>query len=523
MADLPTENEDSRFSTPANLKSSLHIDAGAAQKLSQSLARVQSGNTLIYRTPWNKHKDGSVILASFDEFFSDLTHAEPLDARLDQLELSQRDKFGPRSLAKPWSERKGDVHKYFGEYEGELDTIDISPPLAPTRHSLRQIKLKRALQSLKHGTSSGLPYMIKKELVAERIANQLSNKDSGDFYYKLLWREDPCVLYTRTQEQWKTRTVWGYPVADTLMELSYFIPILEAQKRLHWRSALLGPDEVDKMVTRAFLNSHAHNQPLMSIDFSLYDASVKPLLQSVAFSYLESMFQLTAESQTNFSLMRDRFAEIGLVTPDGVLKGSHGVPSGSTFTNEVDSIVQYAIANNFITLGSVQGDDGIYVTEDPERLIRRFNSFGLNVNEEKTDVSMDYCIFLQNYYSRSYVNVYGNPVGVYPLYRALNRLIYTERWTDFEDHNVEGRDYFSLRAISILENCKNHPFFVPFVKFVANSDKYNLKFSGMGFNKYTRMLNRVKGAGDLIRNQYGDDIRGLLSFQTVKVLRDQVW
>jgi hypothetical protein len=43
-----------------------------------------------------------------------------------------------------------------------------------------------------------------------------------------------------------------------------------------------------------------------------------------------------------------RFGNIGLITPDGVKDGPHGVPSGSTFTLEVNSIAQILIAKEFV-------------------------------------------------------------------------------------------------------------------------------------------------------------------------------
>jgi simple sugar transport system substrate-binding protein len=82
---------------------------------------------------------------------------------------------------------------------------------------------------------------------------------------------------------------------------------------------------------------------------------------------------------------------IGLITPDGVKDGPHGVPSGSTFTLEVNSIAQILIANTFEDIANtefqVQGDDGAYSTDNPEGLKKHFGEFGLTVNDEKSYIS----------------------------------------------------------------------------------------------------------------------------------------
>jgi hypothetical protein len=41
-----------------------------------------------------------------------------------------------------------------------------------------------------------------------------------------------------TQENKKTRSVWGYPIVDTLMELRYFIPLLSYSKKARHRSRM---------------------------------------------------------------------------------------------------------------------------------------------------------------------------------------------------------------------------------------------------------------------------------------------
>jgi hypothetical protein len=340
-----------------------------------------------------------------------------------------------------------------------------------------------------------------------------------------LEREDPCMLFTRTQEELKTRDVWGYPVADTLQEQRYFQPLLKVQRRLSWRSALIGPDAVDRAVTDLLNLAFATDRCLLSIDFSGYDKSIGYNLQLAAFRYIMEMFQ--ARYSLEIMQIARRFGTISLITPSGVWnpdtfqRHNHGVPSGSTFTNEIDSIAQALIAANSgvnVRLESqIQGDDGIYVTPDPDALKEGFSAYSLNVNEDKSHVSKDFCVYLQRYYSRNYFvgSIIG---GIYPLYRALNRLIFQERFTDFTGFGISGADYYSIRAITILENCRYHPYFKEFVEFVVRMDREGLKFTREGLVAYIRMQ-QSKGIEE-IQHKPGDDVKGLLGFATVKLIKE---
>jgi len=90
----------------------------------------------------------------------------------------------------------------------------------------------------------------------------------------LMQREDPCMLYTRTQEGGKTRTVFGYPMINGLNESRFYRPLLEYQRKLPWRSSLSGPDKVNARMTKLIENARANKTLLASLDFAAYDASL---------------------------------------------------------------------------------------------------------------------------------------------------------------------------------------------------------------------------------------------------------
>lgn len=489
----------------------LDLNPDVKFRLSQSLRRVEEGNSDEYLTPTAERYSPHELLAAWDNVYE--SHRHKLDVELDDLEQSNRAKIGPRSLAKPWVERRESVENYF-----KPETLEQGPKIVlPTPQDLRMLSVETASKFLKSSTSSGLPDLKDKGVILERLVRDIE---------EYIDRDDPAVLFTRTQEfipdsnppRSKTRPVWGYPAGLTLLEMMVYRVLLEHAKKLPFRAALLGPTAVDKAVSRLFGSAIMNGMSLVSIDFNAYDASVKRVLQNSVREYVLNLFQKTGSVGSVINYIFDKINTIGIVTPDGVMLGEHGIPSGSTFTNEADSLAQYLVAQELKLISQVQGDDGLYATHDPEELFTRFKSFNLDVNEGKSYTSTKFAVYLQRYYSLSYM-VDNELVGVMPSYRMLNRWMYPERFTDFESYGMRGQDYFNIRTITLCENMKFHPLFEDMVKFVYKYDKYNLQFSEKGLKQYVKMLSETSGSQGLIVNQFGDEITGLRNFATVKLIK----
>lgn len=488
-----------------DLQKKLRVNPSVASRVSQSLDRISAGSNEIYATPLEAYKS-----ELFDRTMQLVeNNVDKLDPELKAIELKQAEKFGPRSIAKPWVDRRQSLEDYFElGPDPDFSLIEQDVGSLPLQH-LRPASIYSASKVLKPDTSAGLPFMQKKKFVLQKVAETLQ-------YY--LDREDPALLGTRTQEQGKTRNVWMFPIATTLQEMRYFLPLLAFQRERAWRSALRGPEAVDAHIDKIIRVSTAAKRPLVSVDFSSYDASVKPRHQEMAFYYFRRLFQ--PSSYDMLEDIRVRISSIPIVTPDGVRYGQHGVPSGTTFTNELDSVVQWLIAlsSEVVDMFDIQGDDGLYATKHPDVLKSAFAEHGLNVNEEKSVISDHYCVYLQNYYSLRYTNKAGVVSGVYPIFRALNRLLYLERWANFEDYDVDGQSYFTIRALQILENTRNHPLFGEFVKLIYDHDKYKLKYTNSGLKRFRVMERSSRGAGELLSHHYGDVLGNLGKFETVKLI-----
>lgn len=490
---------------------SLNVDQDVKRRLSINLSNIYSGSNDIYMTPIGKEHGPDRLLSEWDKVFQE--NKSVVNSVLYEIEMNQRSKYGPLSIAKPWSERKKDTLAYFSDKDNiDYSSIQASPDMSRNHGSLRPISLEKGINYLKNSTNSGLPYYTKKGKVKGRLLTEFDT---------LLNRQDPCILFTRTQELGKTRDVWGYPIADTLNEMMYYRPLLEHQRKLFWRSALNGPEEVSKRMTHIIHEARSSNLELISVDFSNYDRSIKRGLQTKATEYYSHLFQSSFTNELN--RIAERKVSIGLVTPDGVLTGEHGEPSGSTFTNEDDSIVQYLVSRHSgSTIGDlfdIQGDDGVYAisSDRVSNFYANFKTFGLNINEDKSDRSKNYLVYLQNLHHIDYEKN-GIISGIYPIYRALNRIVYQERWSDFEDFGLTGKDYYAIRTIAILENCKHHPLFKELVKFVLKYDKYGLRPSQKGVRDYVKMISDSSGVEGILQNQLGDNLKGILKFSSVELI-----
>lgn len=484
----------------------LNIPDEKLAMVAAQLVNTLKGFSEVHITPLARENDPIVILCSWDIIFQDNKHL--LNSTLYELECSSRSKFGPRSIAVPWSERMDSIKTSFSCQQGGRSVKLYSFP-APGY--LSPISIPETATKMKFNTSSGLPFLTKKNKSQDLL---LSN------FNDYLERKDPCMLYTRTQESKKTRNVWGFPFADTFLEIMFYVPLLEYQRTLPYRSALVGPEEVARSITGLILKARDSNRVIYSIDFAGFDASVWYQLIIEAFNYFKRCF--APQFHTFLDYVCERCHSIAIVTPSGIYTGNHGVPSGSGFTNEVDSVVQVGLALNceFIKEDEcqVQGDDGVYILKEEEisEFAFNFTKYGLKPELSKSAKSKDFAIFCQNLYHIDYLND-GHIGGIYPIYRALNRLLFQERFQTFKKYGIKGRDYYGIRTLSILENCKYHPLFEEFVRFVVKRDKYSLEVSDEGLDLYCKMLELNDSTVSSLNHQYGSDVRGLRSFESYKL------
>lgn len=479
----------------------------AAHRLSRMMDDVEKGKDEDIRTPLLNSLSDTEILDRFtDEVFNKESHL--LNETLTTIEAAQKSKFGPRSIQKPWDERKTEPLTSF-------EIPDKPYPYGPDEvltgsGNLRPCSTTTSKNSMKRSTNSGLPELVSKRTIIDR---ESENNDGYDW---------PCVMFTRTQEGGKTRTVWGYPYACLLREGMYFLPIFEQLKEVQYFSAYKGPDHVDLAISELLYTKGAKDETIYCEDFERFDQTITQELVLTAFAIIQSYFQNGTQILDDIFEISQKFLNIGIATPDGVYEGTHGIPSGSWFTSVVGSLVhlcaQYAVENNLdSTRNQVMGDDGVIVL--PKSISKKdlsdvYASLNLEFNEEKTFESDAEVIYLQRYYGDDYT-VNGIHRGIYPVYRALNRLIHMERWTSIEE--IEGSDYFAIRAISILENCKWHPMHKELVKWVAKSDKYNLSYSQDSLKLYISKFQEKTVT--TVQNQYSDNVSGMNAFETVKILK----
>jgi hypothetical protein len=488
----------------------LNVTPTPSVRLSHLMDNVRAGSEEVIRTPFLKNLAPEDILGKYtlDVFEKNV---KLLNSKLAEIEAEQQLKFGPRSIQKPWTERKDALLASFNIASKDVALNKSFSDTFSGQGRLRMCSELTSLKAMKRTTSAGLPCMVRKSDVLDGIVNYNPGND------KEFW---PTVLFTRTQEGGKTRDVLGYPMNILLLEGSVFLPFFNIFRENPMVSALGGPDAVDIAIDR-LVKSIKGDEYVLSEDFSTFDQTVGTDLQAIAFQCIRTWFQGSSETTASIQAIEDAFANIGIATPDGVYNGSHGIPSGSWFTNVVGSLVHAYAQSTIKDLDPVKcqvmGDDGVLVIPKSitkEAVENQYGTLGLSFNANKTFESENEVIYLQRYYSRDY-EYDGQLRGIYPVYRALNRLIHMERWTNIQALN--GKDYFAIRAICILENCKWHPMHREFVKWVYENDKYSLEFSHNSLNQFIANFANKTTTG--IKNQYSDYVEGIESFETVKILK----
>jgi hypothetical protein len=470
-------------------------------RLSVILSRLESGDDTVLITPIGKRVGPEELFDSWKRKFD--SNSSRMNSVLLEIEHNQMSKYGPRSIAQPYSSIKQDVISTFESRHVKCDHLDPRPLNSEDRGNIRPIAQVEALSGIKRATNSGLPYLMRTNKVLNEIYDNLKRD------YEANW---PTVPFVRTQELGKTRVVNGQPKSDIIIESAYFVPLFNYYRKLNCYSAMIGPSEVNTKMTRLLSETVRLGLSCVSGDIEFFDRSVQEELQDLSFS--EMRFLINSAYHPVFNEIAYRFGTKPMILPDGVYYGKHGIPSGSQFTNLVGSIANRKVCNQPIELSQFLGDDFATATHDPQLIFSRYEDCGLQLNKDKTVVSSNYYLYLQNLFHPDYMED-GEIKGVYPTFRALNRLVYPERFTDFESYELDGKSYFALRSLSILENCRYHPMFEEFVKWWLAYEKYAIPQdkSISNYVKYVRDTTGTLGTA----NQIGDNVTGLTSWRSFQI------
>lgn len=189
----------------------------------------------------------------------------------------------------------------------------------------------------------------------------------------------------------KTRMVSMVDLIVIIAELTFAKPIQEYMAVCDWYA---GGKDLDSGIGRIISGMRMHYSHWVSIDYSSFDVSVSAWLIHDAFEIIKAAFPVLEAYDSLFELVENDFVEKDFVFADEIIHSVRGVPSGSMFTQIVDSIVNRLVIQTYLNARGfhgrmiVMGDDNLcYTIEEIDRAdlssyIQK--NFGMEVSADKT-------------------------------------------------------------------------------------------------------------------------------------------
>lgn len=226
-------------------------------------------------------------------------------------------------------------------------------------------------------TSSGYPHYTRKSLIAKEILQEgrtwLHHAKSKEFSRLPLL---PCTVGVRgalsAEDDPKTRLIWMYPAAVTVAEGVYAQPLIKAIYEQKADLLLVGTETRFRLSKFLSLIREDKDEYGVGLDFSSYDTfpvtdlirdAFAILKQNIAFgSYwdpdngtitaglddLRDHDRVKSRAIKGYENLIEYFIHTPLILPNGrIVAKHHGVPSGSHFTNLIDSIVNRLLQTTF--------------------------------------------------------------------------------------------------------------------------------------------------------------------------------
>lgn len=461
------------------------------------------GNSEDYRPPFWSGYSRDEVLAMWQKRLDALNVSRNFPD-LYQYELDMKSKVGPMSIQAPLEDRIESIEAYFADVCVKSEPIDgkaIDQSIAFFHRAggIRLRSLANTVAKMRLSTNSGNPWFTKRKLVVEQVLRSHVFLSSDWMVSVDATRSSPAKLYHLaavlgwrgqeggiSPEDVKQRAIWMMSMALNAHELRFYQPAIEAMQKNCLIPAYVSMDAVDREVTMLF-DTKKPNDDVICTDFSRFDQHFNRDMQNAAWDIEEALLSDLEDREDHGAIFNAKF-EIPLICSEDLMySGPHGMGSGSGGTNFDECMahkaLQFEAANNARSPlnphSMAYGDDGIisYPGCNVEDVIGTYQRHGQEMNPTKQYVSKHDCVVLRRWHGVDY-RVNGTMVGVYSTFRALGRLLAQER---YYDPTVWSKELVTLRALSILENCKWSPYFHEFIDFVQTGDKFKLGLDLPGF------------------------------------------
>lgn len=227
----------------------------------------------------------------------------------------------------------------------------------------------------------------------------------------------------------KTRMVSMIDLIVIIAELIFAKPIQESMARAHWYA---GGKNLDYGVARIISTLRSKYGWWYSLDYSSFDASISAWLIHDAFDIIRSAFpQLSEYHLRLLNVIENDFIEKDFVLGDEVIHSVRGVPSGSMFTQIVDSIVNRLVILTYMKSLHMDGD--MIIMGDDNLLFSRSaldmellssymrKNFGLSINAQK-------CVSGQSFTSPQFLSCEWRSSGRWrEPHEVYSKMLYPER------------------------------------------------------------------------------------------------
>ena len=523
---------------PISVEEQLRSNSG----LRSALNRLASGSPPTPRSWVYEHESPSWILSAVESMLHDMQDLEVIS----DWDLSKSDKFGPQGGASPLVDRLDTLEEYWSHLgaptllTGKDRRVWEQAKAATIRDfgfnesgtpSTSQSIISRGLSEDKYNTSSGWPLYIKRNRVEAREQALSSQSD-------VLTGFHPTTLGSRAtmgKTGKSARNIFMASMAVNVFGQRYQQPLQDYIRNrgirffIPWNGWDQVQEEINRLWTPEVLKFGA--------DYTKMDQHFNIHHGLECYDVIKHFFrkEYWAELEDDIRLVFN----VPVLTNLGVIYDEHSMPSGSEWTNFLETVWNYIfihyleLKHHLHFTGSMGiGDDQLWFLSVPSSydeqniqslvslVTEEFANAGLPGNPEKQEVSFTKTSFLQRLLTAGWTGNWnhGGVAGVYPLVRNITSQVFPERYHNSKSWN---KDMFVLRVIMIAENCREHPKFKSYCEFLYKSNSNIPEFMEYSNGKLREIERQSRSIGGFIPTYTNVAIprRGIQAFKTYETFK----